>query len=164
MVVLVLVSQPLLAVPSQLPVPAGHADTIKLHLDAAQVAMVPTGAAHTPPQRPQLFGSPAAVFVSHPLAGSPSQFAYPASQLSEHAPPTQSGVALGLDGQRLSQPLQLRASVERVTHAPPHRTCPAGHGTQAAPTQTRSEAHGAPHAPQFALSVCVSLQSPPHSC
>lgn len=74
--VLLFVSQPLSAFPSQLR--NGALQTMP-HLPALQPA-VPLVELHCLPQLPQLPGS-VATFVSQPLASTPSQFSQPGSQL-----------------------------------------------------------------------------------
>jgi hypothetical protein len=70
----VLISQPLLATPSQSAKPAVHDEIAQL--DALQVG-VALASEHFLPHAPQLFGSPVTVLISHPLVATPSQSAYP---------------------------------------------------------------------------------------
>jgi hypothetical protein len=76
-----LVSQPFLELPSQSPKPAAQAGT---HAPATQL-VVPFVFVHVVPHVPQ-FVAVVCVFVSHPLFGSPSQFANPAVHDGKHVP------------------------------------------------------------------------------
>jgi hypothetical protein len=71
----VVVSQPFASIPSQLPVPAPHITVETPHMPPLHTAVVPAGAGHCIPHRPQLATFPVVVFTSHPLAGLPSQSA-----------------------------------------------------------------------------------------
>jgi hypothetical protein len=82
------VSQPLTALPSQLPNPGLH---VSEHIAALHVE-VPFMPAHTKPHMPQLFRSDATC-VSQPMAGFASQLANPGLQApSVHTPPAQVAV------------------------------------------------------------------------
>jgi len=88
----VLVSQPLPARPSQLPKPAAQ---VMPHEPPAQLG-VPLLPLHTLPQLPQLARF-SAVPVSQPLPASPSQLPKPGlHEATPHAPPEQDGAPLGV--------------------------------------------------------------------
>jgi len=104
-VVLVLTSQPLLALPSQLPKPALHA--ARVHALDAQPA-TPLARVHTVPHAPQLLGS---------LARSrqtPEQLTVGDAQVAEHMPPEQ----ICPDAHITPQPPQLLLSVAVARQVP----------------------------------------------
>jgi hypothetical protein len=58
---------------------------------------------------------------------------------------------------------QLLPSIVTFTHAEPHFVSPVGQLSVQAPARHLSPLpQTVPHAPQFRLSACVSLQTPPH--
>ena len=81
MTVVVAVSQPFLAFPSQLPKPALHVGTQA----PAVHTVAPFGFVHASPQPPQC-GTEVCVFVSHPLLGRLSQLPKPELQVGVHVP------------------------------------------------------------------------------
>jgi len=84
----VLVSQPLAALPSQLAQPALHEPMAQALPTQVEVACA---ALHTLPQELQLLTS-LVVLTSQPLVALPSQLAKPAEQAMEHELPEQVGV------------------------------------------------------------------------
>ena len=100
------VSHPLPALPSQSPNPAWQSVTPQTPL--AQYG-VPPVALHLCPQVLQLLTS-TFVLISQPLLSSPSQFAYPGSQVMPHVEPEQDGRPFWLL-QTCPQALQLAGSV-----------------------------------------------------
>jgi hypothetical protein len=114
-VALVLVSQPLAALPSQLPKPALQ---VIPHTPPVQVA-VPLLALHTLPQAPQWVGEDERL-VSQPLAALPSQLPKPALQAARvHTPAAHTAVALAKE-QALPQRPQWEGLLRRSTQAEPH--------------------------------------------
>ena len=106
-------SQPLAALPSQLPKPALQAMVVQL--PPAQVG-APLVLLHATPQRPQLRASVASVVSQLPL---PSQSAVPPPQmLRPHTPATQVGVRPVMVGQMVPQARQLVVSVLRLVSQP----------------------------------------------
>jgi hypothetical protein len=113
-------SQPLLGWLSQSELP-GEQVMRQTPITHAAVLLGPE--AHALPQAPQL---PALLlrFTSQPLAGSPSQLAKPALQVSWQAPMTQLAAALAPTGQALPQRPQSVASLWRFAQEFPQRVCP----------------------------------------
>jgi hypothetical protein len=162
--VFVLVSQPFVALPSQLPKPGSHPTSWQVPLEHDSVAF---GMSHATPQAPQLVR----VFrlVSHPLVGSPSQFAKPDAQVGTHVPPVHVDVPFafehtvpqvpqfaGLVFRFASQPLAATPSQlpnpalqERMPHVPDEHVSIA----------LRSE-QTVPQLPQFAVLLCVFVSQP----
>jgi hypothetical protein len=153
-----LVSQPLAAIPSQLPKPALHAMTA--HAPALQVS-VAFGRLHARPHAPQ-WARAVLVLVSQPLAAIPSQLAKPALQRAmPHAPLVHAPTPLAGAHARLHAPQC--AAFERVsTQAAPHIMSPGpAHRVAHAPfEQTWPAAHARPHAPQCAVALRVSVSQP----
>ena len=94
-----LVSQPLLAMPSQLPQPGAQLGT---QLPAVQV-VVPCGLVHESPHEPQL-ATLFVRFVSQPLLPLPSQLPKPGKHAGMHAPPVHIVEPFGLMHGRLQPP------------------------------------------------------------
>jgi hypothetical protein len=110
--VLMLVSQPLLGLPSQSAVPAAHTGT-----QAPLTQLVtPLALMHFTPQPPQLFGS-LAVTVSQPFLVLPSQSIEPALQTGTQAPETHDVVPWGFAQDALQAP-QLLVLVFRLVSQP----------------------------------------------
>jgi hypothetical protein len=160
-------SQPFAALPSQLPKPALHATP---QAPDAQVAEAFARGGHTVPQAPQ-FAALVLVLTSHPLAGSPSQFAEPAAQTTPQTPAWHRAVAPPPAVHALPQRMQLDTSLVRFTSQPL-----AGFVSQSAkPVLQVATAqapaaqldtpfvawHRRPQAPQFAVSPCGFTQRPP---
>jgi hypothetical protein len=108
------VSQPLPALPSQLPRPAAH--IARPHIESVHAA-VPPMVTHTLPQRPQLRASER-VLTSQPFEGSMSQSAKPALQVvMVQRPMVQTPVACEGSQTRPQAP-QLRASLRMSASQP----------------------------------------------
>jgi hypothetical protein len=153
-------------VPAQLVWPAGHACTQALPV---QVALPPTGAAHTTPQRPQL---PVLerVSTSQPLAALPSQLAKPAL----HAPMPQTPAEHTDEALALEQALPQRPQLpvlERVSTSQPFAALPSQSAKPAlqvnphAPAEQNNEAFARagqtrPQPPQFWRLVLVFTSQP----
>jgi hypothetical protein len=167
--VLVLVSQPLAALPSQLPKPRVQAPTPQV--PAAQVGIATFVRLQTVPHPPQFAGS-TWVLTSQPSPVLLLQLAKPALQVIPHAPDAQVAAAFVRTGHTLlhapqcaavlvvlvSQPsaallLQLPKPVLQVPtpQVPNAQVCVA----------TLPRAHARPQAPQFATLVCRSTQAIP---
>jgi hypothetical protein len=170
LLVLRLASQPLAALPSQLPKPAAHAPTV--HAPAAQPAVAlgsEQGRSH-PPQ----WATVVRVLVSQPLLAIPSQSPSPAVQARAHTPPTHVAVP-PVVGQRFPQAPQWLTSV-RPSRSQPSTARPLqssrslGHVSaetpQTPPLHTAVAPTGGagqrpPHRPQFARSPIVVFTSHP---
>jgi hypothetical protein len=133
----VLVSQPLLALPSQLPKPELHAPSVQVPLTHDSVALARS---HSAPQAPQ-FARLVLVLVSQPLPELPSQSPSPGlHDETPQTPPTQFGVP-PVAGHTFPHVLQLLTSVfVLVSHPlfglPSQFLNPAEQvGTQAPPVQ-----------------------------
>ncbi len=116
-----LASQPLAALPSQLPKPVLQLATV--HAPPAHPA-VALGSEHAAPQRPQLEGV-VLVLVSHPLATLPSQLPYAALQVMPHAPAEQLAaplVALHAAPQRPQWPTLVPRAVSHPLAAMPSQS------------------------------------------
>ena len=122
------------------------------------------------PQAPQLFGL-AAMSVSQPLPGSPSQSPLPARQPTPHTPPAQVASTPGGTGQALPHPPQFFASAAMFASQPlaaslSQSAKPRLHGprTQLPAAQPGSAlgsgAHTLPQLPQLLALVAVSTQPP----
>lgn len=111
---LVLVSQPLAGLLSQLAKPALQ---VKPHAPLLQIAVALAGVGQRLLQAPQCCGL-VRMFVSQPLLAFRSQSANPALQTKPHVPPTQVGVALAGVGHWLPQAPQLPTSVSRLVSQP----------------------------------------------
>jgi hypothetical protein len=113
-------SQPLLGWLSQSALPDAQ---VMRHTPMTHAAVLLGPEAQALPQAPQL---PALLlrFTSQPLAGSPSQLAKPALQVSWQAPMTQLAAALAPTGQALPQRPQSVASLWRLAQEFPQRVCP----------------------------------------
>jgi hypothetical protein len=162
--VFVLVSQPFPALPSQLPKPASHPTSWQVPPEHDSVAF---GMSQATPQAPQLVS----VFrlVSHPLVGSPSQFAKPVAQVGAHTPFVQVVVPFALEQtvpqvpqfaglvfRFASQPLAATPSQlpnpalqERMPHVPDEHVSVAFRSEQTVP-----------QLPQFAVLLCVFVSQP----
>jgi hypothetical protein len=138
----------------------------------AHVAVPPTGAGHTLPQRPQLVAVVLRL-VSQPLAALPSQSPKPALQVSRHAPAVQAAVWFAPAVHARPQAPQCMSEVPVLVSHPlalfmsqlpkpalqvsPHMD--AAHvGVAFAPA-----AHARPHAPQLVTLVVVLMHIPPQS-
>jgi len=169
--VVVLVSQPLLALSSQSSNPAEQAPMSHRPIVQAAVALARS---QRVVQAPQRVGSLERL-VSQPFVGSPSQSPKPSTQLEAQAPATQRAVVLGPAGQRVpqvpqwagslwvlaSQPLValLSQSAKGAEHTPTAHT-PLRQAAMALATSQR-----VPHAPQDAMLLWVSRQAPSqHVC
>ncbi len=131
----VLVSQPFVALPSQLPNPALHAPKVQTPLTHDSAALARS---QTAPQAPQL-ARLVFVLVSQPLAALPSQLPRPGLHVeTPQTPPTQFGVP-PVAGQTLPHVLQLLTSEfvfvsQPLFGLPSQFLKPAEHvGTQAPP-------------------------------
>jgi hypothetical protein len=163
-----LVSQPFVALPSQLPKPV-------LQLATAQAPEVHAGTAfvrlHTVPQAPQLL-TLLVVFTSQPSAGLLLQSRKPVLQVNEHAPPLHVGAALAKE-HALPQAPQLPVLVLVFTSQPSlglllQSRKPALHTKEHPPAAHTAEAFAGalqtvPQAPQLRGSVWVLVQLPAHS-
>jgi hypothetical protein len=105
------------------------------------------------PHAPQLRGSVEGSVHCEPHSVVPAEHA--------HAPLTHAEPV----GQEVLQLPQSNGSLVRSTQAPLQLVSPAPHTVvQAPPEHTWPAAHAAPHEPQFAGSLWVSVQTPPHRC
>jgi hypothetical protein len=158
-----LVSQPLPALPSQLPVPEGHA--VHWHTPEVQLG-VPVGHTQTLPQVPQLLTF-VRLSVSHPFAGLPSQSPHPVVHVGTHSPDTHE-VPPWAFTQLTPQAPQLVVEVIAVSQPLlplPSQSANPGEqaGTHTPATQEvvpLALRHLAPHAPQWFTSVCVLVSHP----
>jgi hypothetical protein len=160
----VLVSQPLLGLPSQLPQPALQAESAQVPVEQLSVAFARS---HTVLHAPQL----ASVFrgVSHPFELCPSQSPNPvAHDAHPHVPLLHVGSPLGHVHTLLHVP-QCVALVSRLvsqpfTASPSQLPQPEVHvGAQTPEVQTTVPCplvHVVPHAPQFAMLVCSAVSQP----
>ena len=177
-VVLVLVSQPLVALPSQLPSPALHA---RLQTPPRQLAVPPVLGQRLPqptaapgPPMPQLFTSDSVV-TSQPLVSTPSQLPRPTEHTTvemRHMPPPQTAVApVGGAGQRVPQPPQLVMSPIAVftsqplaglpsQSAKPALQAPRAHRPAAQVAAALAKLQRLPHTPQFIASAEVATSQP----
>jgi hypothetical protein len=146
--VLVLVSHPFVALPSQLPKPALHAGT---HAPPLQL-VVPLAFVQTWPQPPQ-FDELVLMLASQPFEALPSQFAKPALHVGAQAPAVQVVVPLAFV-QELPQEPQSARVVLRFTSQP----------VDASPSQLPNpELQAIEHEPRAQLGVpFVELQAAPH--
>ena len=156
-VVLVLVSQPFEATPSQLPKPALQVATA--HAPAAQAA-VALGSEHARPHAPQC-AAVERVLVSQPFEGLPSQSPKPVAQVNPHAPDAHEGVALAGDGHAFPQRPQWASDEVRLAHSPEQLVSPAAQVERHVPAEQTSPAtHARPHEPQLARSVSTLTSHP----
>ena len=107
-----LASQPLEAMPSQLPQPALQLATSHAPPEHAAVALASLQAA---PHAPQL-AVDVVTLTSHPLAATPSQFAYPVLQTKPQTPEAHTAEELATVGQTVPHIPQLRGSVAKTAH------------------------------------------------
>jgi hypothetical protein len=157
--VLRLVSQPLAALPSQLPNPALH---VPMPQRPAVHTPVALAGAHATPHPPQCARA-VVTLVSQPLAALPSQSPKPALQASPHAPDMHVAEALAGAGHTLPQRPQLLTSDASKTQRPAHIVVGDMHTVVhvgVAPEHTWPVAHARPHAPQWAVLVRVSVSQP----
>lgn len=160
----VLVSQPLLALPSQLPNPELQAPSVHTPLAHDSLAFARS---QTAPQAPQL-ARLVFVLVSHPLAELPSQLPKPGLHVdTPQTPPTQFGVPPDA-GQMLPHVLQLFTSElvfvsQPLFGLPSQFLNPAEHvGTHAPPVQAvvpLAFVHWTPQAPQL-VTVVIAVSHP----
>ncbi|MFO0627818.1 MAG: hypothetical protein U0325_19575 [Polyangiales bacterium] len=165
--VTVFTSQPLAALPSQLPKPMLHA--------MPQAPAVHEGEAlarvgHWVPQAPQ-FAALVLVFTSQPFIAMPSQLAVPAGQTTEQAPAWQRAVAPPRRVQALPQVMQFAVSEVRFASQPlaALRSQSPKPVLQLATPQVAmvqlavplAAVQRRPQAPQFAASDCGFTQAPP---
>jgi hypothetical protein len=148
------VSQPFIALPSQLPRPALH---VNPQTDAAHVAVAPMTAPHDRPHIPQLVGLER-VSTSQPSDALPLQSAKPAMQVNPHAPVVH--VAVALAGAMHARPhIPQFATATRVSTSQPFAGLPSQsakpvlhRNEQTAALQTGDAlaraGHAAPHPPQ----------------
>jgi hypothetical protein len=150
------VSQPLAALPSQLPHPPLQ---VMPQTPAAQVA-APLVVLHALPQAPQCAVAVPRL-VSQPLAALPSQSPKPTLQRKPHMPPPQVGEALARAGHELPQPPQFAGSVRRSKHCPAQKVSPVPQTLPHAPPEhTMPVVQPTPQAPQWAFDVRVSVSQP----
>lgn len=150
-------SQPLLAIPSQLPKPDEHAPSP--HPAPVQVALPLGGVGHAASHVPQ-WATDEARLVSQPLVVTPSQLPNPTMQVNPQVPLPQVAVALGTAGHALPHAPQCSLLVARVVSQPlvaapsqlpkPAMQVPIPH----TPPRQADEAFAGetqvfPHAPQF---------------
>lgn len=177
-VVLVLVSQPLLALLSQLPSPALQA---RLQTPPRQLAVPPVLGHRLPqptmapgPPMPQLFTSDS-VTTSQPLASLPSQLPRPTEHTTlemPHTPPPQTAVApVGGVGQRMPQTPQLAMSPIAVftsqplaglpsQSAKPVLQAPRTHSPAVQVAAALAKLQRLPQTPQFVASAEVATSQP----
>ena len=149
-------SQPLAALPSQLPKPAAQ---VMPHAPAAHEG-VPLVALQALPQPPQWAGL-VAKLVSQPLAALPSQSPKPALQRNEHAPLAHVAVALAAPGQLTPQAPQLAGLVCVLTHAPEQNVVPDPHTDPHTPAlHTKPAPQALLQRPQWALLLVTSVSQP----
>jgi hypothetical protein len=157
LLVCVLVSQPLAAIPSQLPKPVVQVPTPQV--PAAQVCVVTLARAHARPHIPQC-ATAVWVLVSQPLAAIASQLPkFIAQAPTPQAPAAQVCVATLARAHARSQPPQWETFVWVSTHAPLHSVC-AQVDAHAPFTHICPEGHARLQAPQCALLVCVLTSQP----
>jgi hypothetical protein len=160
------VSQPLEAMPSQLPKPAVHDARVQAPLVQAGL---PLANVQVRPQVPQLV-TVLVRLVSQPLLSSPSQLPKPVLQVMPQAPAVQVAAALARVGQAVPQAPQLVALVRVSTSQPlllllsqlakpslqrrPQVPIAQAAAALAPPAQT------VPQAPQLAAEVAVSTSQP----
>jgi hypothetical protein len=151
------VSQPLAALPSQLPKFAPH---VKPHTPEAHVAVALAGVAQTLPQRPQCEVE-VSVRTSQPSEAVELQSPKPVWHTKPHTPDPHAPKALAGFEHTLPHMPQLARSVESVEHAPLHTVCPDGQlSVQLPAAHTCPLAHVRPHMPQLPLSVWRSRHVP----
>ncbi len=161
-----LVSQPLVALPSQSPKPSSQRATV--HRPATH-AGVPLGGLHTEPHDPQL---PLLVRVStsQPSVTSPLQSAKPALQAKAQRPPSHDTAALARAGQAFPHAPQL-VTLVRVSVSQPLEPVmsQSAKGAEQVPTpqlplrqadMALGTAQRVPQTPQLAMFDCVSTQAP----
>jgi hypothetical protein len=160
------VSQPLLALESQ---SASGSMQAVVHIPDTQAGVAPGRATHAVPHAPQSV-SESSVFVSQPLAGSPSQSAKGATQVNPHDPALHVETALAGSGHTcphtpqcsgvvsvlLSQPFSVRPSqsAKGVTQLYPQ--LPARHSA----TALAGIGQATSHPPQCCALVCVFCSQP----
>lgn len=159
-VVVIEVSQPFAAVPSQSAKPALQAPRAQ---EPAVQRAVALGYEHTRPHIPQLLTVPR--LVSQPLAGSPSQSPKPLLHVKLHRPAAHEDTALGRAGHAFAQAPQWLTLALVSTQLEPHKVCEPGqvstHDPVAALHVGVDAGQRTPQAPQFiAVSSDVSQPSP----
>ena len=159
------VSQPFGAMPSQSPVFASQCTMV--HAPPTHPSVDTCGSAQTVPQAPQFVGS-MEVRVQNAVTPVP-HVARPAPQVVPHAPAEHTWPAEHAMPQLPQLVLSVRVSVSQPSLGTPLQSAkPAAHppvGITHAPAthdcaDTCGRAHAAPHAPQFAVEVCVSVSQP----
>jgi hypothetical protein len=165
--VVLFTSQPLVALPSQLPKPMLQATP---QAPAVHDGDALARAGHWVPQAPQ-FAVLVLVFTSQPFIAMLSQFAVPAGQTTEQAPDWHRAVAPPPAVQALPQVMQLAVSVARLASQPlaGSRSQSPKPALQLATPQVAIEqlavplaaVHRRPQAPQFAASDWGFTQAPP---
>lgn len=142
--VLMFVSQPFALLPSQLPKPASHPTSWQVPLAHDSVAFAMSQATPHAPQLVSVFR-----LVSHPLVGSPSQFANPEAQVGAQTPPVHVVVPLALE-QTVPHEPQFAALVLRF----------ASHPSAASPSQLPKPAAQVrmPHVPDEHVAVAFKSE------
>ena len=159
--VAVLVSQPSVALPLQLPKPALHAATAQL--PAVHVA-VAFGSAQMREQAPQL-AMEVWMFTSHPLAGALSQSRYPfAHDITVQRPALHPGVPLATVHTTPQPPQLATDELRSVSHPfaelPSQSPRPVMQTVVPQTPAVHVPVQFAPHAPQFAADVWVFTSHP----
>lgn len=122
--VVVLVSQPLTDMPSQLAKPGMH---VVPQVPPVHVGVAPGSGGQALPQDAQFAMVPSA--TSQPLSGSSSQLAKPTAQARPHAPIEHVAVELGPEGQTREHAPQLRGLFVTFTHCSSQLVSDGGHAT-----------------------------------
>jgi len=143
------VSQPLAALPSQLPRPAAQATP---QVPALHVAVPPAGVGQALLQAPQ-WASEVRVSVSQPLAALPSQLPRPVMHMPPHAPAVQVATPPAEAGQRLPQVPQWVGLVWRFWQSPSQQVWPAAHGADAEQPTVHDPARQMRPAPHWVSAV-----------
>jgi hypothetical protein len=146
--VLVLVSQPFVRMPSQSPKPVEH---VYEHTPAEHTGEALAAAGHVFMQRPQCTVLVLRL-VSQPFAALPSQSPKPGLHESPQRPAAHEGAALAPEGQTMPHVPQLAALVARSTQLDPQRVSEPQPLTQRPMAESHTgfaPVHATPQAPQF---------------
>ena len=161
-VVWVLVSQPLAAVPSQSPKPAAHPTTVQT--PAAQPPAATFGSAQTAPHPPQCAGLFAV--LAQKAAGADPQVARGEAQVVLHAPPEQTEPAAQARPQAPQLVLSERVSTSQpsaglvLQSAKPAVQAVIAHVPAVQADTALARTHARPHAPQLVALALRSVSQP----